>query len=191
MFLWLPLLALAGLGAVPAAAAVFTVRLVSVGSLPPAMLGFLQEGVRRELGAAVRMGGTFPCRPPAPRAAASIRAPLFWRRWRPPARPGMRLSWGSPGWTSRRPVSTSSLAWPIPPAAPPSSPWPASTRSFMANPGTPGDSKPGPSPRRSTNWGTCWAWATAPIRPASCLFPIPWPTPIGRGRGFASRAGRS
>ena len=26
----------------------------------------------------------------------------------------MRLSWGSPGWTSPRPVSTSSLAWPIP-----------------------------------------------------------------------------
>ena len=60
MFLWLPLLALAGLGAAPGAAAVFTVRLVSVGSLPPAMLGFLQEGVRRELGAAVRMGGNLP-----------------------------------------------------------------------------------------------------------------------------------
>ena len=57
MSLWLPLLALAGLGAAPA---VFTVRLVSVGSLPPALLGFLQEGVRRELGAAVRMGGNLP-----------------------------------------------------------------------------------------------------------------------------------
>jgi archaemetzincin len=58
---WLPFLALAGLGAVlPGAAAVVTVRLVSVGSLPPALLGFLQEGVTRELGAAVRMGGNLP-----------------------------------------------------------------------------------------------------------------------------------
>jgi archaemetzincin len=44
----------------PEVAAVFTVRLVSVGSLPPALLGFLQEGVTRELGAAVRMGGNLP-----------------------------------------------------------------------------------------------------------------------------------
>jgi archaemetzincin len=59
MFFWLPLLALTGLRAAPEAAVV-TVRLVSVGSLPPAMLGFLQEGVRREMGAAVRMGGNLP-----------------------------------------------------------------------------------------------------------------------------------
>jgi len=52
----MPLLALAGLGA----AAVFMVRLVSVGSLPPALLGFLEVGLRRELGAAVRMGGNLP-----------------------------------------------------------------------------------------------------------------------------------
>ena len=50
---WLPLLA-------PGAAAVVTVRLISVGSLPPALLGFLQEGVTRELGAAIRMGGNLP-----------------------------------------------------------------------------------------------------------------------------------
>ncbi len=49
-----------GAGGRPGAAAPLTVRLVSVGSLPPAMLGFLQEGVRRELGAAVRMGGNLP-----------------------------------------------------------------------------------------------------------------------------------
>ena len=60
MYLWLPILALAGLMVVPATAAPVTVRLVSVGSLPPALLGFLQEGVRRELGAAVRMGGNLP-----------------------------------------------------------------------------------------------------------------------------------
>ena len=57
---WLPFLALAGLGTVPGAAAPLTIRLVSVGTLPPAMLGFLQEGLSRELGAAVRMGGNLP-----------------------------------------------------------------------------------------------------------------------------------
>jgi hypothetical protein len=54
--LLMPLLGLAGQGA----AAVIMVRLVSVGSLPPAMLGFLEEGVRREMGAAVRMGKPSP-----------------------------------------------------------------------------------------------------------------------------------
>jgi archaemetzincin len=44
----------------PGAGAVFSVRLVSVGSLPPALLGFLQEPLTRELGAAVRMGGNLP-----------------------------------------------------------------------------------------------------------------------------------
>jgi archaemetzincin len=42
------------------AAAPLTVRLISVGSLPPAMLGFLEEGIRRELGAVVRPGGHLP-----------------------------------------------------------------------------------------------------------------------------------
>jgi archaemetzincin len=37
-----------------------TIRLVTVGSLPPAVLGFLQEGLKRELGAAVRLGGNLP-----------------------------------------------------------------------------------------------------------------------------------
>jgi len=60
VFLSLPFLALEELGATPEPAAAFMVRLVSVGSLPPAMLGFLQEGVRREMGAAVRMGGNLP-----------------------------------------------------------------------------------------------------------------------------------
>jgi archaemetzincin len=57
---WLPLLALGGLVLASGAAAPLTIRLVTVGSLPPAMLGFLQEGLRRELGAAVRMGGNLP-----------------------------------------------------------------------------------------------------------------------------------
>ena len=68
MDLWPLMLALIGLMVVPATADPLTVRLVSVGSLPPAMLGFLQEGVTREMGAAVRMGRTRPCRGPAPRA---------------------------------------------------------------------------------------------------------------------------
>ena len=60
MFLWLPLLALAGLKIAPGAAVRLTVRLISVGSLPPAMLGFLQEGLARELGAVVRLEGNLP-----------------------------------------------------------------------------------------------------------------------------------
>ena len=60
MDLWPLMLALIGLMVVPATAAPLTVRLVSLGSLPPAMLGFLQEGLRRELGAVVRMEGNLP-----------------------------------------------------------------------------------------------------------------------------------
>jgi archaemetzincin len=60
MHFWLPLLCLAGLGVAPGRAAPLTIRLVTVGSLPPAVLGFLQEGLTRELGAAVRMGGNLP-----------------------------------------------------------------------------------------------------------------------------------
>jgi archaemetzincin len=58
--LWPLMLALIGLMVVPATAGPVTVRLVSVGSLPPALLGFLQEGLTRQLGAAVRMGGNLP-----------------------------------------------------------------------------------------------------------------------------------
>ena len=60
MFLWLPLLAMTGLGAVPATAAPLTIRLISVGSLPPVLLGFLQEGLRRELGVDVKLGENLP-----------------------------------------------------------------------------------------------------------------------------------
>ena len=190
MKLWLPLLALAGLGVAPGAAAPLTIRLVSVGSLPPVLLGFLQEGLTRETGRRRPDGGQPPPAGLLPRGPQPVSGrPFSGGPGRPPARPGRRLSWGSPGWTSRRPVSTSSLAWPIPGAASPSSLWPASTRNFTASPGTPACSKPGPSKRRSTNWGTSWAWTIAPIRPASCPSPTPWPTPTGRGRGFAGVAG--
>jgi archaemetzincin len=60
MLLWLPLLVLVGLGAMPAAAAPLTIRLVPMGSLPPAMLSFLQADLRRELGADVSLEATLP-----------------------------------------------------------------------------------------------------------------------------------
>jgi archaemetzincin len=60
VYLWLALLALAGLGIAWGTAAPLTIRLISVGSLPPALLGFLQEGLTRELDAVVRMGGNLP-----------------------------------------------------------------------------------------------------------------------------------
>ena len=60
MDLWPLMLPLIGLMVVPATAAPPTLRMVSVGSLPPALLGFLEEGVTRELGAVVRMGGNLP-----------------------------------------------------------------------------------------------------------------------------------
>jgi archaemetzincin len=53
--LWLPLLALVGLWAGAGHAAPLTIRMVPVGTLPPPLLGFLQEGLHRELGAAVKV----------------------------------------------------------------------------------------------------------------------------------------
>jgi len=52
--LWLPLLALAG------HAAPLTIRLAPVGTLPPPLLGFLQEGLNQELGATVRVTANLP-----------------------------------------------------------------------------------------------------------------------------------
>ena len=60
MDLWPLMLALLGLLVVPATAAPLTIRLVSVGSLPPPTLGFLQESLIRELGAVVRIEGNLP-----------------------------------------------------------------------------------------------------------------------------------
>ena len=69
MDFWLPLLALAGLGGGPEAAAPLTIRLISVGSLPPVLLGFLQEGLTRELGAVVRIEGNLPLPASCPEGA--------------------------------------------------------------------------------------------------------------------------
>jgi archaemetzincin len=57
---WLPLVALAGLKTASGAAASLAIRLIAVGSLPPVLLGFLQEGLARELDAAVRLEGNLP-----------------------------------------------------------------------------------------------------------------------------------
>ena len=90
MKLWLPFLALIGLGAVPGAAAPLTIRLISVGSLPPVLLGFLQEGLRRELGVDVKVGENLPLPAACPEGRGSVRASLFWPSWRPPGHPGRR-----------------------------------------------------------------------------------------------------
>jgi archaemetzincin len=61
MKFWLPLVALIGLGVMPAgAAAPLTIRLISVGSLPPVLLGFLKEGLEQELGVEVKAGEHLP-----------------------------------------------------------------------------------------------------------------------------------
>jgi len=67
--LWPLMLPLIGLMVVPATAAPLTIRLISVGSLPPVLLGFLQDGVTRELGAIVRMGGNLPLPASCPEGA--------------------------------------------------------------------------------------------------------------------------
>jgi archaemetzincin len=60
MHFWLLLVALVGLWAGTGHAAPLKVKLVSVGSLPPPLLSFLQEGLARELGAEVQVGGHLP-----------------------------------------------------------------------------------------------------------------------------------
>ncbi len=60
MNLWLPLLALVGLWAGAGPAAPLAIRLVPVGTLPPPLLGFLQEGLSRELGATVLVTPNLP-----------------------------------------------------------------------------------------------------------------------------------
>ncbi len=60
MNLWLPLVALVGLWSVTGNAAPLKIKLVSVGTLPPPLLSFLQEGLTRELGAEVQGGGNLP-----------------------------------------------------------------------------------------------------------------------------------
>ncbi len=166
-----------------------TIRLVTVGSLPPAMLGFLPEGLKRELGAAVRMGGNLPLPASCPEGRSQYPGEPFLAALTSTRSSGEELILGVTGVDLYGPRSQLRL-WPgRPRRAPPSSLWPASTRSFTASPGTRRRLKSGPSKRRSTNWGTFRAWATAPTRPASCFSPTPWPTPTARGRSSARLAG--
>jgi len=60
MRLWLLLIVLAGLWSVSGKAAALKIKLVPVGTLPPPLLGFLQEGLARALGADVRMAENLP-----------------------------------------------------------------------------------------------------------------------------------
>jgi hypothetical protein len=192
VYLWLPLLAQAGRGVAPGAAAPLAIRLISVGSLPPAMLGFLQEGLRRELGAVVRMGGNLPLPASCPEGRSHyLGAPLLAALAAARSSgeeivmgvtgvdltaPGLNFVFGLADPRSRTAVISLARLYP----------------EFYGQPrGTPTGSKRGPSKRRSTNWDTFWAWGTAPIRPASCRFPTPWPTLTRRGRGFAIIVGRS
>jgi archaemetzincin len=63
---WLPLVMLMGLWTLPGTAAPLNIRLIPLGSLPPAMLGFLQEGLAKQLGAVVRIGQSLPFPPSCP-----------------------------------------------------------------------------------------------------------------------------
>ena len=81
---------LAGLKIAPGAPAPLTIRLISVGSLPPVLLGFLQEGVTRELGAVVRIEGNLPLPASCPEGAGQCPGDPFSRPWPPSARGGRR-----------------------------------------------------------------------------------------------------
>jgi archaemetzincin len=60
MNLWLALVALVGAWAVAGTAAPLKIRVISIGSLPPPLLGFLREGLNRELGAEVEVEENLP-----------------------------------------------------------------------------------------------------------------------------------
>jgi archaemetzincin len=94
MLRWLPLLVLVGLGAGSAIAAPLKIRLISVGSLPPAMLGFLQEGLSRELGADVKVGENLPLPESSPEGLRQYRGEPFLAALAAARRPGDELILG-------------------------------------------------------------------------------------------------
>ncbi len=53
-------------------AAPLKIKLVSVGTLPPPLLSFLQEGLARELGAVVQVGGNLPLPADCPEGRTAI-----------------------------------------------------------------------------------------------------------------------
>ena len=98
MCLWLSLLALVGLVAVPAtAAAPLTIKLIAVGPVPPAMMEFLQEGLRRELGADVRLGGSLPMPASCPEGRKQYPAEPFLEALAAARPPGPELILGVTG----------------------------------------------------------------------------------------------
>ena len=95
MYLWLSLLALVGLVAVPAtAAAPLTIRLIAVGSVPPVMMEFLQEGLRQELGADVRLGESLPMPASCPEGRKQYPAEPFLEALAAARPPGQELILG-------------------------------------------------------------------------------------------------
>lgn len=60
MTIWFLMMALIGLRTITGDAAAFQIKLVPMGTLPPALLTFLQEGLARELSAAVTMTKNLP-----------------------------------------------------------------------------------------------------------------------------------
>ena len=189
MDLWPLMLALLGLLVVPATAAPLTIRLVSVGSLPPVMLGFLQESLIRELGAVVRMEGNLPLPPNCPEGRSQYPGAPFLAALAASRPPGEEVILGVTGVDLMAPGLNFVFGLADPQGSAAVISLARLYPEFYGQPRTPAGSKSGPSKRRSTKWGTSWAWAIAPIRPASCRFPTPWPTPTGRERGFASLAG--
>lgn len=91
------MLALIGLGVTPRAAAPLTIRLVTLGSLPPVLLSFLQEGLRRELGAAVRMEGNLPLPASCPEGRSQYPGEPFLAALAAARPPGGELTLGVTG----------------------------------------------------------------------------------------------
>jgi archaemetzincin len=96
-YLWLPLVLLVGLGAVPARGAPLAIRVISMGSLPPAMLGFLEEGLTRELGAAVRRGERLPLPASCPEGRGQCQAEPFLAALEAEPRTGAEIILGVTG----------------------------------------------------------------------------------------------
>jgi archaemetzincin len=104
MYLWLSLLALVGLVAVPAAAnPPLVLRLHPVGSVPPAMMEFLQAGLRRELGAEVRLGKSLPLPASCPEGHGQCEAEPFLTTLAAAHAPGEELILGVTGADLRAP----------------------------------------------------------------------------------------
>ncbi len=97
VFLWLSMLAFMGLVVAPGGAAPLAIRLVTVGSLPPVLLGFLQEGLSRELGAEVRIEGNLPLPASCPEGRSQYPGAPFLAALAAARPPGEELTLGVTG----------------------------------------------------------------------------------------------